>query len=357
MGVGLDDRPVHEGAGVSLVGVADQVLVLPFRLPGRVPLKPGGEACAAPTGQAGDLDLLDDRLRLHPQGLVQGLVALVVDVVVDAGGVHHAAVAQGHPLLLLQEAGILVADEHGLQLREVVLPHRLDDAQGIGFRHLHQAVEECVTLVDVHDGLQVAHADAAGGLHGKAVGGGFVPGDHLGHPGCPGGDAAAALAHQDTDALPRLPLTQFPKDLDGLLRGEVAIGFAIDHHHRRQGAAAQAGHLVEGEHAVLGGLPVGNAQLLADGRADPLRPIHVAGGAVAEHDLVGPHGFQPEIAIESGYPHHLGRAVSRPLGHMVDHFLGQVTIDRLCLLEDHDQAGVVILILAKHTLHQGQIDP
>ena len=54
-GVGLDDRPVHEGAGVPFVGVADQVLVLPFRLPGRVPLKPGGEACAALAGQAGDL--------------------------------------------------------------------------------------------------------------------------------------------------------------------------------------------------------------------------------------------------------------------------------------------------------------
>ena len=155
-------------------------------------------------------------------------------------GFDDAAVAQGDPLLLLQEAGILVADEHGRSsLEKSLLRHRLDDAPGQSVSvTFTRRWRSCVTLVDVHDGLQVAHADAAGGLHGKAVGGGFVPGDHLGHPGCPGGDAAAALAHQDTDALPRLPLTQFPKDLDGLLRGEVAIGFAIDHHHRRQGAAA-----------------------------------------------------------------------------------------------------------------------
>ena len=301
VGVRLDDGPVHEGAGVALVGVADEVLLLPLCLPGGIPLEPRGEAGAAAAGQAGDLDLLDDLLGLHLQGLVQGLVAVVVDVVVDAGGVDHAAVAQGHPLLLFQEAGVLVADEHGLQLGKVVLAHGLHNAQGVGLGNPHQAVEELVALVDVHDGLQVAHADTAGGLYGEAVGGGHVAGEDLGHPGSAGRDAAAALAHQDADALAGLSLPQLAEDLDGLFGGEVAIGVAVDHHHGGQGAAAETGHLVEGEHAVLGGLAVGDAQLLGDGGADALRAVDVAGGAVADLDHIFPLGFQGKILIKSGH--------------------------------------------------------
>ena len=41
---------------------------------------------------------------------------------------------------------------------------------------------------------------------------------------------------------------------------------------------------------------------------------------------------------------------------MIDHFLGQVAVDSLGLLQDHDEAGGVVLVLAEHTLHQGQID-
>ena len=357
VGVGLDDGAVHERAGIALVGVADEVLVLALGVAGGVPLEPGGEARAAAPGQAGDLDLVDDGLGAHVQGLVEGLVAVgVLDVFVDAGGIDHAAVAQGDALLLLEEAGVVVADEQRLERGVVVFAHGLDDDAGVGLVHAHQAVQEGVALIDVHDRLQIAHADAAGGLDGEAVRGGHVTGQDLGHAGRAGGDAAAALADEDAHPAAGLSLAELAQDADGLLGGEVAVGLAVDHHDGGEGAAAQAGDLVEGEHAVLGGLTVDDAQLLRDGGADALRAVDVARRALTEHDLIGAHGGETEIAVERGDAHHLRGAMPSALRHVVDHFLGQVAIDGLRLLEDHDQTGGVILILTQYAFHQGEID-
>ena len=43
-----------------------------------------------------------------------------------------------------------------------------------------------------------------------------------------------------------------------------AIGIAVNHHHRGQGAAAQTGHLVEGKHSVFRGLPIVDSQFLGN---------------------------------------------------------------------------------------------
>lgn len=106
------------------------------------------------------------------------------------------------------------------------------------------------------------------GLHGKAVCGGHVAGKHFGHPGRAGGNPAAALPHQDTDAIARFPLAQLAENLNGFLRGEIPIGIAVNHHHRGQGAAAQTGHLVEGKHSVFRGLPIVDSQFLGNGRSE-----------------------------------------------------------------------------------------
>ena len=121
-----------------------------------------------------------------------------------------------------------------------------------------------LSLVNIHDGFQIAHTDAARGLHGKAVGGGHVAGKHFGHPGRAGGNPAAALPHQDTDAIARFPLAQLAENLNGFLRGKIPIGIAVNHHHRGQGAAAQTGHLVEGKHSVFRGLPIVDSQFLGN---------------------------------------------------------------------------------------------
>ena len=67
--VALEDAAVHVGAGVALVGVADQELAAAVGLVGQqLPLQAGGEAGAAAAAQPRGLDLLDDprRDRLAP---------------------------------------------------------------------------------------------------------------------------------------------------------------------------------------------------------------------------------------------------------------------------------------------------
>ena len=82
----------------------------------------------------------------------------------------------------------------------------------------------------------------------------------------------------------------------------------------------------------------------------------MAGGAFAQHDVVLAQRGQLEVAVEGGHAHDLSRAVAGALGHVVDHFLGQETIDGLGLLQDHDQAGGIVLILAEYAFHQRKIN-
>ena len=79
----LHELLVLEGAGLALVGVADEV-VRPLLLLGQaVPLDPGREARAAAPAQARGLDLVDDRLALHPERLPQALVAAFGEVALE----------------------------------------------------------------------------------------------------------------------------------------------------------------------------------------------------------------------------------------------------------------------------------
>ena len=61
--VAFDHGPVHERAGVALVGVADQVLLVALGLAGELPLLAGGKAAAAPAAQAAGFDHVADLLR------------------------------------------------------------------------------------------------------------------------------------------------------------------------------------------------------------------------------------------------------------------------------------------------------
>ena len=107
VGVALQHRAVHKGAGVALVGVAADVLD-PLGLGrGKGPLLTGGEAAAAPAPQTGIQDALHHLLRGHlAEHLAQGHVAVVGDVLVDVLRVDDAAVLQRHPALLFVEVGL-----------------------------------------------------------------------------------------------------------------------------------------------------------------------------------------------------------------------------------------------------------
>ena len=203
--IALDHRAVHERAGVALVRVADEVLLVALRVARGVPLEPGGEARAAASGEAGDLDLLDHLLRRHREDLADRLVAIHRLVGRDVLGVDEAAVPQRDTRLLLQELLVVRRNLQVGQLRKgrtiLVLyaccpRNRLVDPLRVLFLHLHEALHECAAVVDVDDRLQIAHADAAGDadfdgplrvqfLHGRA---------DLARAG---GDAAASLSENE----------------------------------------------------------------------------------------------------------------------------------------------------------------
>jgi hypothetical protein len=103
VGVALQERAIHEGPGIALVGIADQILLVAGRLPAELPLAPGGKAGAAPASQTRLFDLVDDPLRTHRQRRRQALVAVLGEVVIDLGGVDEAAIPQRPADLRLED--------------------------------------------------------------------------------------------------------------------------------------------------------------------------------------------------------------------------------------------------------------
>ena len=101
MGVALQYGTVHERAGVTLVGVAYHIFLSAAVGFDGVPLKPGGESCAASSAETGDLDLFDDLVRGHGGHYLScSLVAAGSDILFDLLRIDPAAVAENDPLLL-----------------------------------------------------------------------------------------------------------------------------------------------------------------------------------------------------------------------------------------------------------------
>ena len=85
----LHQHAILEGAGLGLVGVADQV-ARQRRRARALPLHAGGEGGAAAPHELGLDDLLDHRRGAHLEGAAQGMEAAGGAVVVEAHGVHPA---------------------------------------------------------------------------------------------------------------------------------------------------------------------------------------------------------------------------------------------------------------------------
>ena len=104
VGVALQDAAVHEGAGIALVAVAEDVLHVARRATCERPLDSGGEARAATPTQPGGLHRVDDLLRGHlAEHPREGGVAVLCDVLLDGERVDHAAVPEDDLDLLLEE--------------------------------------------------------------------------------------------------------------------------------------------------------------------------------------------------------------------------------------------------------------
>ena len=92
MRVAFQNSPVHKGAGVSLVGVADDVSGSAWSMAALLPFISGGEAGAAPAPQAGFLNVRDNLLGGHLECPGQTRIAVVSKIVVNIGRVNMAAV-------------------------------------------------------------------------------------------------------------------------------------------------------------------------------------------------------------------------------------------------------------------------
>ena len=174
--VALEHGAVHEGAGIALVGVADEVLLAARLVVGDPPLAAGREAGAAAPAQAGGDDLVADLGGRHRhQRLGGGAEAAGGQRRVQAAGIDHAAVGEHdlglpreegrlpyRPDALVQTVGIVVAAEKEAVVQLAVAEHRLQElVDGVG-AEVAVAEPHAVVRHQVDEDLALAVADAAG---------------------------------------------------------------------------------------------------------------------------------------------------------------------------------------------------
>ena len=172
VGVALQNRSVHEGAGVALVGVAADILLIRLVGGGKSPLFTGGEAGAAAAAEAGGQDDVDDLLRRHlGQNLAQSGITVHRDVFIDVLRVDHAAVAERNALLRAVESGVVEGDVvlFDRKIADVAVLKALDDTalQQVLFHDLRDvllgnAAVEGSFGVNNDDGAQSAETEATG---------------------------------------------------------------------------------------------------------------------------------------------------------------------------------------------------
>ncbi len=172
MWISLQHGTVHEGPGITFVGVADEVLPVAGGFPTELPFQPGGKAAASPAAQAGGKHFVDYLVGCHAERALQPLVAAAGEVVVQVLRVDDAAVAGGDADLGCEQWEIEEAADafdrdfadipHGI-LGEgaALLQFRFQD--GREFCRGNPVVGDAAPAgnLDIHERFGEAHADAA----------------------------------------------------------------------------------------------------------------------------------------------------------------------------------------------------
>ena len=97
MGVAFEDAAIHEGAGIALVAIANDVLAFTLRLGDRRPLQTCGIAAAAPAAQAALNDRLKNLSGLHVlNGALERTISSGLDIVLYPLGIDAAAPGSHH---------------------------------------------------------------------------------------------------------------------------------------------------------------------------------------------------------------------------------------------------------------------
>ena len=172
VGVAFQNGTIHESTRVTLVGVADHVLLVSLGSGGELPLLAGGETSAAAAAQTGFQHFVNNLLRGHfRQGLAQSAIAVEGDIFVDVFRVDTAAVPQRQTQLGTVEVDVL---QRGvlLLIRLFLVDQMLNDTSLeqvlrndlVHIVHLDAAVEGAFGINDNH-GARFAKTEAAGADH------------------------------------------------------------------------------------------------------------------------------------------------------------------------------------------------
>ncbi len=294
VGERLQEHAVHERAGVALVAVADDVLLLARRPRGPRPTSArwGSPPRRGRAGRCASTSSMISSGESSLQAVPQGLEAVVAEVFVQVDRVELAAVLGGQVLLRAEErADRRVAHVDGVARRSGrptssvsrrssqrrrrwpirrTQPLRLEVRRArCRGRRRPAPGRTAATGRRRRDQLDqrrlVAHAHAADALdHGRRAGLGQRLADRLVDLAAALGHAAGAQADADlaqrrrpaaagAAAAPAWPSRCCSRKSSStsptVLRRELAVGHAVDLDHRGQRAAAQAGDLLDGEQA------------------------------------------------------------------------------------------------------------
>ena len=105
--IALHDHAIGEGAGVALVGVADDILLVRRGLHRRAQLDPAGKARAPAPAQTGFHHLIGDLRAIKRRCVPQTFVSAVREVIVERDWIDHAHAREGQSLLILEIGNLL----------------------------------------------------------------------------------------------------------------------------------------------------------------------------------------------------------------------------------------------------------
>ncbi|MBA7601124.1 hypothetical protein ES703_08191 [subsurface metagenome] len=128
MRVAFQQRAVHKGTGVALIGITNHILYRARGLATEFPLQTGGEASPSPAPQPRLLYLLNHPLRGHFQCPDQAAIAIPGDILVDALRVDNPAVAQGDAHLRFKHGQLVKFRD----ILNTLSPHRTQSQVGSG---------------------------------------------------------------------------------------------------------------------------------------------------------------------------------------------------------------------------------
>ena len=147
----------------------------------------------------------------------------------------------------------------------------------------------------------------------------------------------------------------FAEDRRDLPDGGVAVVLAVDHDDGADGAAAEAGHRLQRELAVLRRLPGRDVELALELLQDLRAAPDVAGRPQADEAGVLAPRLEAEGPVEGGHADDVDEGHAQGLGDLAERFRREVVEGLLDVEEDGDEVLLETLVLVDERLDLGFI--